>query len=246
VIRLRRSQVPAGLTTSRIGAFSDGVFAIAFTLLVLNLQVPKVPVSEFVSRVLALWPNFLSYLLSAVIIGIYWVAHHNMFHYIKRSNRPLLWINILFLLSVAFIPFPAGLLGEYPLQRISVITYASSLIVTNLFLSLMWWYATHNHRLVDTDIDPHFVSTVNRRNMTAPVVYLLSIGISILSPLVSLIVFFLFPLYYIFPSHLDLHLTPTSHSKEEAKESESTAGENISLTDDQGEEAISETTSFGF
>lgn len=128
----RRSQAVAGLTTARIMAFSDGVFAIAITLLVLNLQVPRVPVSELVSRVLALWPNFLSYLLSVVIIGI-----------------------------------------------------------------------------------------------------------SILSPLVSLIVFFLFPLYYIFPSHIDLHLTPTSHSKEEAKEGERTAGENISLTEDQGEEAIS-------
>jgi uncharacterized membrane protein len=239
VIRLRRSQAPASLTTSRIEAFSDGVFAIAITLLVLNLQVPKVPVPELVSRVLALWPNFLSYVLSVVIIGIYWVAHHNMFHYIKRSNRPLLWINILFLLCVAFIPFPAGLLGEYPLQRISIIIYASSLIVTNLFLSLLWWYATHNHRLVEEDIDPHFVSMVNRRNMTAPVVYLLSIGLSILSPLVSLIVFFLFPLYYIIPSRVDLQLTPSSRRKEEAKEREGTTGENISLREDKGEEAIS-------
>jgi uncharacterized membrane protein len=239
VIRLRRNQIPAGLTTNRIGAFSDGVFAIAITLLVLNLQVPKVPVSELVSRVLALWPNFLSYVLSAVIIGIYWIAHHNMFHYIKRSNRPLLWINILFLLCVAFIPFPAGLLGEYPLQRISIIIYASSLIVTNLFLSLLWWYATLNHRLVDADIDPHFVSMVNRRNMTAPVVYLLSIGFSILSPLVSLIIFFIFPLYYIIPSRVDLHLTPTSRRKEEAKERESNAGETIGLTEGQEEGAIS-------
>jgi uncharacterized membrane protein len=239
VIRFgRRSQAVAGLTTARIMAFSDGVFAIAITLLVLNLQVPKVPVPELVGRVLALWPNFLSYLLSVVIIGIYWIAHHNMFHYIKRSNRPLLWINILLLMCVAFIPFPAGLLGEYPLQRISIIIYASSLIVTNLFLSLLWWYAARDHRLVDEDIDPHFVSIVNRRNLTAPVVYLLSIGISILSPLASLIVFFLFPLYYIFPSHVDLHLTPTSRSKEEAKEGKDTTDESISLTEGQGEEAI--------
>ena len=235
----RKSQAVAGLTTARIMAFSDGVFAIAITLLVLNLQVPKVPVSELVSRVLALWPNFLSYVLSVVIIGIYWVAHHNMFHYIKRANRPLLWINILLLLCVAFIPFPAGLLGEYPLQRISIIIYASSLIVTNLFLSLLWWYATYKHRLVDEDIDPHFVNTVNRRNLTAPVVYLLSIGLSILSPLASLIVFFLFPLYYIIPSHVDLHLTPTSHKEDEDKEREGTTGETIRLTEGQGEEAIS-------
>jgi len=80
---------------------------------------------------------------------------------------------------------------------------------------------------------------VNRRNMTAPVVYLLSIGISILSPLVSLIVFFIFPLYYIIPSRVDLHLTPTSRRQEEAKEPEDTAGETIGLTEGKGEEALS-------
>ncbi len=201
MIRLRRSQAIAGLTTERITAFSDGVFSIAITLLVLNLRVPifpsNVPSSKLSGdlrdQLLRQWPSLLSYILSFVIVGIYWVAHHNMFHYIKRSDRPFLWINILLLMCVAFIPFPAGLLGQYPTQSISVIIYASSLILTNLMLSLLWWYATSNHRLVDQDTDPHFVRTVNRRNMTAPVVYLVSIGLSFLSPLASLIVFFLFP-----------------------------------------------------
>jgi len=193
VIRLRRSQAVAGLTTERITAFSDGVFSIAITLLVLNLRVPIVLSSKLPGELLKQSPSLLSYLLSFVIVGIYWIAHHNMFHYIKRSDRPFLWINILLLMCVAFIPFPAGLLGQYPTQSISVIIYASSLILTNLMLSLLWWYATSNHRLVDQDTDPHFVRTVNRRNMTAPVVYLVSIGLSFLSPLASLIVFFLFP-----------------------------------------------------
>src|SRR5258708_15547705 len=193
VIRLRRSQAVAGLTTERITAFSVGVFLIAITLFVLNLRVPIALSSKLPGELLKQSPSLLSYLLSFVIVGIYWVAHHNMFHYIKRSDRPFLWINILLLMCVAFIPFPAGLLGQYPTQSISVIIYASSLILTNLMLSLLWWYATSNHRLVDQDTDPHFVRTVNRRNMTAPVVYLVSIGLSFLSPLASLIVFFLFP-----------------------------------------------------
>jgi len=238
VIRLRRSQAVAGLTTGRITAFSDGVFSIAITLLVLNLCVPTVP-GELLDQLGKQWPSLLSYILSFVIVGIYWVAHHNMFHYIKRSDRPFLWINILLLMCVAFIPFPAGLLGQYPTQPISVIIYASSLILTNLMLSLLWWYATSNHRLVDQDIDPHFVRTVNRRNMTAPVVYLVSIGLSFLSPLASLIVFFLFPLYYIIPSHIDLHLTPTSRTKEEPKEHEDSTGEDSSITGGEGEEDIS-------
>ena len=105
----------AGLSTHRIEAFSDGVFAIAITLLVLNLQVPEIAtVSELASKLGALWPKLVSYVLSFMVVGIYWVAHHNTFHYIKRSDRNLLWLNILMMLFVVFIPFPAALLGQYP------------------------------------------------------------------------------------------------------------------------------------
>jgi len=247
VIRVRRSQNVAGLTTGRITAFSDGVFSIAITLLVLNLQIPKgiTSLTDLLNRLQALWPNLMSYILSFVIIGIYWVAHHNMFHYIKRSNRMFLWINILLLMCVAFIPFPAGLLGQFSfvsqssLAKVAEIIYACNLILTNLTLSLLWWYATSHHRLVDQDIDPHFVNTVNRRNMTAPVVYAASIGLSFLNVYLSLIVFFLFPLYYIIPSHVDLHLTPTSRSQEEAREHDASTGEGNSVAEGQGEEAIS-------
>jgi len=247
VIRVRRSQNVAGLTTGRITAFSDGVFSIAITLLVLNLQIPKgiTSLTDLLNRLQALWPNLMSYILSFVIIGIYWVAHHNMFHYIKRSNRMFLWINILLLMCVAFIPFPAGLLGQFSfvsqssLAKVAEIIYACNLILTNLMLSLLWWYATSHHRLVDQDIDPHFVNTVNRRNMTAPVVYAASIGLSFLNVYLSLIVFFLFPLYYIIPSHVDLHLTPTSRSQEEAREHDASTGEGNNVAEGQEEEAIS-------
>jgi uncharacterized membrane protein len=223
-------RVGAGLTTGRISAFSDGVFSIAITLLVLNLHIPLDIHGQFVSpkalpdALRTEWPNLLSYMLSFVIIGIYWVAHHNMFHYIKRANRPFLWINILFLMCVAFIPFPAALLGAYPTTQTAVVVYAATLIVTNLILSLLWWYATSGHRLVDEDIDPHFVSTVNRRNMTAPVVYLVAIGLSLLNIYASLVLFFVFPFYYIVPSHVDIHLTPSSrHAGEVPGESHSHA-----------------------
>ena len=247
MIRVRRSQNVAGLTTGRITAFSDGVFSIAITLLVLNLQIPKgiTSLTDLLNRLQALWPNLMSYILSFVIIGIYWVAHHNMFHYIKRSDRMFLWINILLLMCVAFIPFPAGLLGQFSfvsqssLAKVAEIIYACNLILTNLTLSLLWWYATSHHRLVDQDIDPHFVNTVNRRNMTAPVVYAASIGLSFLNVYLSLIVFFLFPLYYIIPSHVDLHLTPTSRSQEEAREHDASTGEGNSVAEGQEEEAIS-------
>jgi uncharacterized membrane protein len=127
----------AGLSTNRLEAFSDGVFAVAITLLVLNLQVPQIAVvSELVPKLGALWPKLLSYALSFVIVGIYWVAHHNTFHYIKRSDRNLLWLNILLMMRIVFIPFPTALLGQYPEQQVSVIIYAGTLVITGLVLQL--------------------------------------------------------------------------------------------------------------
>src|SRR6266487_2888595 len=113
----------SGLNTNRIEAFSDGVFAVAITLLVLNLQVPQLAsANELVPKLSELWPKLLSYALSFVIVGIYWVAHHNTFHYIKQSDRNLLWLNILLLMCIVFLPFPTALLGQYPEQRVSVIS----------------------------------------------------------------------------------------------------------------------------
>jgi uncharacterized membrane protein len=207
------------LSTTRLEAFSDGVFAVAITLLVLNLQVPQLKASlissELVPELGKLWPKFLIYALSFVIVGIYWVAHHNTFHYIKRSDRNLLWLNILLLLCIVFIPFPTALLGEYPGQQISVIIYAGTLVSTGLVLQLLWWYATSGYRLVERDIDPRLVQLATRKNLLAPLIYLLAIGISFFSVQVSLICFILVPVYYIFPGRIDRFWAqrPTHSSK---------------------------------
>ncbi len=197
------------LSTNRIEAFSDGVFAVAITLLVINLQVPQITSSlvssELVPKLGELWPKFLSYALSFVIVGIYWVAHHNTFHYIKRSDRTLLWLNILMMMCIVFIPFPTALLGQYPEQQISVIIYGGTLVITGFVLQLLWWYTTSNHRLVGKEIDPQLVQRATRRNLTAPLIYLLAIGISLFSVPTSLILFILVPVYYIFPGRIDRH-----------------------------------------
>jgi uncharacterized membrane protein len=202
-----------GLSTNRLEAFSDGVFAVAITLLVLNLQIPQIAtVSELVPKLGALWPKLLSYALSFVIVGIYWVAHHNTFHYIIRSDRNLLWLNILLLMCIVFLPFPTALLGQYPEQRVSIIIYAGTLVITGLVLQALWWYATSRYRLVDRNIDPRLVQRATRRNLTAPLIYLLAIGISVFSVPASLVLLLLVPLYYIFPGRIDRYWAqrPTS------------------------------------
>jgi uncharacterized membrane protein len=206
-----------GLSTTRLEALSDGVFAVAITLLVLTLPVPQLAsASELVPRLGALWPKLLSYALSFVIVGIYWVAHHNTFHYIKRSDRTLLWLNILLLMCIVFLPFPTALLGQYPEERVSIIIYAGTLVITGLVLQSLWWYATSGYRLVDRNIDPRLVQRATRRNLTAPLIYLLAIGISLFSVPASLVLFLLVPLYYIFPGRIDRHWTQRPTSRIEA------------------------------
>jgi len=117
------------MPTARIEAFSDGVFAIIITLLVLEIHVPRVQGRDISAglahSLLAMAPKFLAYIMSFVIVCIWWVAHHHLFHVLKRSDRGLLWLNSLFLLWLAFIPFPTALMGDFPSERIAVMGYGT-------------------------------------------------------------------------------------------------------------------------
>jgi len=131
----------SALSTSRLETLTDGIFAIAMTLLVLNLQIPQIPAALVAARLPhqleALWPKVLSFILSFIVVGVYWVGHHNQFHYIRRVDRSFMWINILFLLAIAFIPFSAGLLGTYVRQQVVVAIYGLNLVAVGATLSLI-------------------------------------------------------------------------------------------------------------
>jgi len=129
------------MPTSRIEAFSDGVFAIVVTLLVLWIQVPQLQGSD-ISLALStalrgMLPKFLSYALSFVIACVWWVAHHHLFALLTRSDRGLLWLNSLFLFWLASVPFPTALLGDYPRERIAVVAYGAVMLMAGLSFSLM-------------------------------------------------------------------------------------------------------------
>jgi uncharacterized membrane protein len=141
----------------RIIFFSDAVFAIVMTLLILDISVPDIPqasaAAELPARVLDLWPKFFSYALSFLVIGTYWMAHHGTFRYFLKYDRMLMWLNLLFLLSISFVPFPTALLGEYGEQQFAVVLYALSLAVPRLLLALVSWYATKRDLLIE-NLDP--------------------------------------------------------------------------------------------
>lgn len=137
------------------------------------------------------------------MLGVYWVGHHNQFHYIRRTDRVLLWINIVFLMFVTLIPFSTALMGQYPTQRLSVDIYAITLILVGISLYIHWWYATSSHRLVDEELDPQLITLAKRRIVRAPVILLAAIAASFLSVRLSIILCAIVPIVYIVPGRID-------------------------------------------
>jgi uncharacterized membrane protein len=180
-----REDAENGRQLDRIVFFSDAVFAIAITLLVLDIQVPEIPerlVDERLpERLLDLWPKYLSYVLSFVVILMYWMAHHSTFRAIKRYDKALIWLNSLFLMCIAFLPFPTSLLGEYGDHQLAVAIYAGSLAIARLLLTAVWWYASSGHRLIDESFPMHTIRIYRIRGLAIPLVFLISIGISFFS-----------------------------------------------------------------
>jgi uncharacterized membrane protein len=134
---------------SRLEAFSDGVFAIVITLLILDIRFPEVDYSQFGATLRSVLPRILAYVLSFIIIGLYWVIHHNSMHAVKKTDRGFLWLNILFLLCVSFIPFPTSLVGRYPFEAGPIIIYGLTLITCDVVGYVMVVYV-HYHRHLAT------------------------------------------------------------------------------------------------
>jgi len=162
-------------STTRLEAFSDGVFAIAITLLIFGIRVPVIvgpEISEELKRqLLSLWPGYLSFAVSFTMIGIFWIAHHHMFRLIARSTRPLLWLNKAFLMCVSFLPFPTAILGLYGKQRISVILYCATLMIAAVALYILWIYASSVGKLLYSGVSPRVVRVVGRRILGGCLLY---------------------------------------------------------------------------
>ncbi len=169
----------------RIVNFSDGVFAIVITLLILTIQAPEIPAAsaaqELPSRLLALAPKFLSYVISFLVVATYWMAHHSVFEPIRGYDRTLLWLNFLFLMTISFLPFPTSLLGEYGEHQLTVVIYAANVSMASLLLASISWYATSGRRLTDPDLDERSLRHHFIQGLAVPVVFLLSIAVSFFS-----------------------------------------------------------------
>lgn len=194
------------LSTARIETLADGVFAIVMTLLVFDMRVPtqeQVDAVGLGQALLALTPNIISYVISFIILGVYWVGHHNQFFYIRRSDRTLLWINILYLMFVALVPFSTGLLSRYGSDRLSLIVYNLNLIAVGAVLYLHWAYATRDGHLLGHALDAKVDRLVRRRILLAPSLYFLAILVSFVSIAAADLLDVLIPILYVLPANFD-------------------------------------------
>jgi len=179
----------------RLGAFSDGVFAIAITLLALEIGLPVTATAGTVlglHDLVAVWPEVLTYAVSFLIIGYYWVLHHEIYQYLERYDTRLLWVNLLFLLFVAIIPFPTSVLTNYEGQW-PVVLYATNALLTGLMLTWFWVHATGGNRLVSDSFDPAIARYVTLQALVSPLVFALSIALSFVSVEVAFATWLLIP-----------------------------------------------------
>jgi uncharacterized membrane protein len=184
------------LKPSRLETLSDGVLAIAMTILVIDLGTPVVPKllaqDQLYSKLIEMWPKFAVYGLSFLVLGIFWFFHHFLFHYIKRSDGRFVWINILFLMFVALISFSTELIGEYSIySNIAVALYGANGFIIMLILNVLWWYATKNRRLVNKDINPWEVIQVRLRFLIAAIFAAIAVGLSFINPYFGIFIYIL-------------------------------------------------------
>src|SRR5215212_11761701 len=132
------------MNKNRVEAFSDGVFAIVITLLILDIRVPDVDYSQLFTSLVAVLPRIFAYVISFGVIGVYWLAHHQSLQLIAKLDGFMIWLNLIYLLAVSFMPFPTALLGRYPLQPIPIVIYGINLIVANaLGITLSMYLRAH-------------------------------------------------------------------------------------------------------
>jgi uncharacterized membrane protein len=186
---------------ARLEAFSDGVFAIAITLLILNVGVPRHSSGGTLAHdLLRLWPAYVSYAVSFATIGIIWVNHHTMFRHFRAVDRPMLFLNVLFLLCVAFIPFPTRLVAEFLRSghdaTAATIAYGITLTLTALMFNAVWHYAVRGGRLLRDDADAREVSGITRSYVPGPIMYGTATVVSLASAVAGAVLYALIALLY--------------------------------------------------
>lgn len=199
------------MDTDRLEAFSDGVIAIAITLLVLDIKLPHSS-NGLGQELLHLWPSYFAYAISFIVIGAIWINHHAMFDHIVRANHQLLLLNTLHLMFIAFLPFPTSVLADALHNRVdeTVATafYGGTLTVIGLLVVAMWYYAAHEHRLLSEKLNRDEARRFGRRLLVGPGGYAFATLVALVIPWLALIFYVALNVFFLWPRRG--HRTSTS------------------------------------
>jgi TMEM175 potassium channel family protein len=180
------------MSTGRLISLSDAIFGFSITLSVLGIDLPdNLSASDLPRQLGALWPHLLTYGLNYFVVASYWVAHHRIFRPVRRHDAGLMWLNNLFLLTITFIPFLSKLIGEYGGVQIAVVIYAGCMAVSGLLLTVVAWYVRRDQRFMERDVNLRQLQRTTIQGLVVPVVFLISIGISFVSPSAAMYSWFL-------------------------------------------------------
>lgn len=177
--------------TGRLEAFSDAIISIAATLLVLDLKVPDT--RDLARSLVHLWPAYLAFAVSFLITGVVWLNHHTMFRFIVRMDRMLMLLNLLLLMSVAFLPFPTEVLAEalstHQGVRAAAVLYGAALVLGGVVFNAVWIYASAGHRYLGAHISPAEARALRRRFALGPLGYLVGTLVALVAPYAGLLIF---------------------------------------------------------
>jgi uncharacterized membrane protein len=190
--------------TGRLEAFSDGVFAVAITLLVLNIKILDTGQDDahFWMALGGEWPMLAAYVTSFATIGIMWLNHHRLFVYIKRTNTVLLLLNLLLLLIIVFIPVPTAILAEYlarPDVHAAAVLYSTTFFLMACCFTILWRYASYHNRLLGKNVDSHSVAAISRQYLFGPLLYFMIFGVAWINTLACIILSFMLALFFALP-----------------------------------------------
>jgi TMEM175 potassium channel family protein len=186
------------LSFERIVFFSDAVFAIAITLLVLEIKVPHLDTpneTELRAKLWYLLPKIVGFIVSFFVISLMWFEHHRIFRYIKNFDGGLIWRNLVFLLTISFIPFPTALSSENSWSRTAFMIYALSFAFAGLAKFWIWSYASSRRELLAENVDSAFALKIKRRSLAVPFGAITAALLSLISIFVAPIGFAFIPLY---------------------------------------------------
>jgi uncharacterized membrane protein len=187
----------------RVEAFSDGVFAVAITLLVLNFTIPSPKGGSIVHQLVSHWPEFAAYVISFMVIGIIWVNHHTLLDKLQRVDRPLLFMNLLLLLFVVFIPYPTAIVADYLKvggwdAKVAVVFYSAVMVGMSIAFSQMYLWAGRHDELLDEGVDPVEHRAAFRQFAAGLPIYVVLVGVSFLNAELALAGHFAVALFYVF------------------------------------------------